>query len=188
MKLKQEMVFRFLFGLFLVGLGVVIGIAIRHYHNVPLAETINVIDVATLVTTIFLAVYIPEVLDRRLQVKRDKKELIEERIEELQAFYRKINMLVQQDSISVKDKLSIRNTLDISQHKLETIITLLTVSEMNVSFEKEIKELRKKALEHKELLWNIDADYTAEIKEKEEQLYNLIDKDTCLLVLKISDA
>lgn len=188
MKVKQVLILRFLFGLFLLGLGIIIGIAIRHYHDIPLAETINIIDVATLVTTIFLAVYIPEVLDRRLQVKRDKKELIEERVEELQAFYRKINLLVQQDSISAKDKISIRNTLDINQHKLETIITLLTVSEMKISFDKEINKIRKISQEHKELLWNIDTEYTVEIKEKEEMLYNQMDKETCLLVFKISDA
>lgn len=186
--MKQITILKFLFGLFLMGLGVVIGIAIRHYHNVPLAETINIIDVATLVTTIFLAVYIPEVLDRRLQVKRDKKELIEERVEELQALYRKINMLVQQESASDKDKASIKNTLDVCQHKLETIVTLLSASGMKASFSKEIRKIERIGKEHKELLWNNKEAYTTEVKEKEETLYNAFDKETCLLVFKISDA
>lgn len=185
--MKQTLLFRFLFGLFLVALGVVIGIAIRHYHNVPLAETINIIDVATLVTTIFLAVYIPEVLDRQLQIKKDKKELIEERIEEMQALYRKVNLLVQQDGNTEKDRLSIRNTLDVCQHKFDTIETLLAAAEMKTSFNKEIGIIRQFINEHKELLWN-DPAYTAAIKEKEEMLYNSIDKETCLLVFKISDA
>lgn len=186
--MKQTLLLRFLFGAFLLALGIVIGVAIRHYYNIPLAETINMVDVATLVTTIFLAVYIPEVLDRRLQVKRDKKELIEERIEEFQALHRKINMLVQQNSISDKDKMSIRNALDICEHKLDTIITLLTAAEMKPSFNKEIRKIRKISQEHKELLWNNTGEYTTEEKGKEEELYNLMDKETSLLVFKISDA
>ncbi|MCC8154530.1 MAG: hypothetical protein LIP01_10130 [Tannerellaceae bacterium] len=63
----------------LVLIGVVIGIAIRHYYHMPIEETINIVDLATLVTTIFLAVYIPEVLDQRSEVKKDKKELMEKK-------------------------------------------------------------------------------------------------------------
>ncbi len=54
-------------------LGIIIGIAVNHYYQLPLAEAINIVDLATLVTTIFLAVYIPEVLDRKLEIQRDKK-------------------------------------------------------------------------------------------------------------------
>ena len=71
---------RYFLYFFLLGVGIITGIAIRHYSNVPLEETINLVDVATLVVTIFLAVYIPEVLDRKLQVQRDKKTLINNRI------------------------------------------------------------------------------------------------------------
>lgn len=187
MKIKKNILLRFLLGFFLVSLGIVIGIAIRHYHNIPIAETINIIDVATLVTTIFLAVYIPEVLDRRLQVKRDKKELIEEHIDEVQALYRKVNLLVQQEDISEKDRRSIKNTLDICQHKFETIVTLLAASGMKTSFNSDVKKISKIIREHKDLLWH-ENEYTIDIKEKEESLYNLIDKETSLLIFKISDA
>lgn len=68
-------------------IGIVIGIAIRHYHNIPLSDEINLVDLATLVATVFLAVYVPEVLDRKLQNTRDKKELLENRINELQTLF-----------------------------------------------------------------------------------------------------
>lgn len=185
--MKKIIFVRFLFGFFLIALGVVIGIAIRHYYDIPLAETINIIDVATLVVTIFLAVYIPEVLDRRLQVKRDKKDLIENRIEELQALYRKIDILVQQETISDKDEITIQNTVDICYHKFETIVTLLTKSGMNTSFTKEIKKIKKIIEEHKNLLETDTSRYSVQLKEKEEALYNQIDKETSLLLFKISD-
>lgn len=186
--MRQTVFLRFLFGIFVFALGIVAGMAIRHYYNIPLAETINIIDVATLVFTIFLAVYIPEVLDRRLQVKRDKKELIEDRIEEVQALYRKMNLLVQQEEASEKDEATIRNTLDVSQHKLGTIVTLLSASGMRTSFNKDIRRIVKISQEHKDLLWDVEVPYSAEIKEKESALYNAFDKETSLLVFKISDA
>lgn len=178
----------------LIIIGLIVGIAIRHYYNIPIAETINMVDLGTLVVTIFLAVYIPEVLDRKLEIKRDKKDLIEKRIEELQALYRRVNLVVQGEQIlRPKDFRVIRNTLDITQHKLETIITLLTYSNMHTSFTQDIKNIRKLCMEHQQLLWSEDMEdegfaYTDGIQEREELLYNKIDETTCLLIFKISEA
>ncbi len=178
----------------LITIGIIIGIAIRHYYNIPIAETINEVDVGTLVVTIFLAVYIPEVLDRKLQIKRDKKDLIEKRIEELQALYRRINLVVQSEQVlRAKDFLVIKNILDISHHKLETIIALLTYSNMHTSFTHDIKNLRKLCKEHQSLLLSENMEdegftYADDIPEKEELLYNKIDETTCLLIFKISEA
>ncbi|MDR0230642.1 MAG: hypothetical protein LBI82_00780 [Dysgonamonadaceae bacterium] len=179
---------------FLLILGVVIGIAIRHYYSIPLSETLNIVDVATLVTTIFIAVYIPSVLDRQMKIRSDKKDLIADRIDELQAFYRKINMLVQQEANTSKDKLTIVNTLDIVGHRLETIITLLSYFEVKDSYSKEIKEIKSLCSEYHDLLYTkgIENDdvlvYTKEVREKEELLYNKIDRASGLLVFRISDA
>ena len=178
----------------LITIGFIIGIAFRHFYNIPIAETINVVDVGTLVVTIFLAVYIPEVLDRKLQIKRDKKDLIEKRIEELQALYRRINLVVQSEQVlRPKDFLVIKNILDICHHKLETIITLLTYSNMHTSFNQDIKDVTKICKEHHNLLWSENMEdegftYSEETPEKEELLYNEIDKKTCLLIFKISEA
>lgn len=178
----------------LIIIGFIVGIAFRHFYNIPIAETINVVDVGTLVVTIFLAVYIPEVLDRKLQIKRDKKDLIEKRIEELQALYRRINLVVQGEQVlKPKDFLVIKNISDICHHKLETIITLLTFSNMHASFTQDIKKIRKLCKEHQSLLLseNMDDDgftYADDIPEKEELLYNQIDETTCLLIFKISEA
>ncbi|MCD7930546.1 MAG: hypothetical protein LUH15_03850 [Tannerellaceae bacterium] len=57
----------------LVLIGIVIGVAVRHYYHMPIEETINIVDLATLVVTVFLAVYIPEVLNRKSEVQKDKK-------------------------------------------------------------------------------------------------------------------
>lgn len=178
----------------LIIIGLVVGIAIRHYYNIPIAETINIVDLGTLVVTIFLAVYIPEVLDRKLQIKRDKKDLIEKRIEELQALYRRMNMVVQGEQLlKPKDFRVIKNTSDVTQHKLETIVTLLTYSNIHTSFAEDIKNIRELCDAHKDLLWSEDMEdegftYSEDVQEKEELLYNKIDEATCLLIFKISEA
>lgn len=178
----------------LIIIGLIVGLFIRHYYNIPIAETINLVDVGTLVVTVFLAVYIPEVLDRKLQIKRDKKDLIEKRIEELQALYRRMNLIVQSEQVlKAKDFLVIKNISDICQHKLETIITLLTYSNMHTSFTQDIKKIRKLCKDHQTLLLSDNMEdegfvYADDIPEKEELLYNKIDETTCLLIFKISEA
>lgn len=179
---------------FLLLIGFIIGMAYNSYKHIDEFETINIIDLATLLTTVFLAVYIPEVLDRQLQVKKDKKDLIEKRIDELQAFYRRINLLVQQESKSSKDNMAIKNTLDLCQYKLETITTLLNIADLKISFDQDMKDIKKLCNAHKDLLSTVKLiseegfTYSDDIQVEEEILYNKIDRATCLLVFKISEA
>lgn len=193
MKISDSVLKYFLY-ISLVLIGVVVGIAIRHYYNLPIAEAINIVDLATLVVTVFLAVYIPEVLDQKLQVKRDKKDLIEKRVEELQALYRKINLIVQNEEKMVpRDFLIIRNTLDVLQHKLDTIVTLLTYSNLHVSFASDITKIKELTEKHKRLLYSDSMEdegfsYSETVEKEEELLYNKIDQTTSLLVFKLSDA
>lgn len=190
---NQIRLFRLLFGIFLIFIGVIVGIAIRNYYDLTIADTINIVDAVALLVTVFLAVYIPEVLDRQQQVKKDKKDLIERRIEELQGFYRRLNLLIQQESHTIKDNLTIRNTLDICSHRLETIITLLSFLKVKKSFEKEIAEIRRFTQSYRKLLYTEDLEkpdfkYSQEVQDQEELLYNKIDKSASLLIFKISDA
>lgn len=176
----------------LVIMGIAIGIAIRHYYNIPIVETINIVEVATLIVTILLAVYIPAVFDRQIQVKQDKKDLIENRIDDLQDFYRKINVLVQQGSNSQKDVMLTKNILDIASNRLTTIIALLENLAVKSTFEKEIRALKALDKKHYELLINNDFTgdnftYPPHVRDEEELLYNKLDRATSLLVFKISD-
>ncbi|MCD7930545.1 MAG: hypothetical protein LUH15_03845 [Tannerellaceae bacterium] len=87
----------------------------------------------------------------------------------------------------------VQNILDVVQHKLETLITLLTYAEMHTSFADEINTLRSLSKQHQELLWvqqepKEDFTYPDDIQQREEKLYNKIDKATCLLIFKISEA
>ena len=174
-------------------IGIIIGIAVRHYYHIPIVESLDIVDLATLITTVFLAVYIPVVLDRRLQVKKDKKELVEQRILELLALYRKVNIIVQsEEKIHTKEFLSLKNTLDTINFKLDTINTLLNVAHFETSFITEINLIKKLNKEHQELLFSPEEEndfffYPPEIQEKEELLYGKTDKAACLLIFKISE-
>ncbi len=177
----------------LVGIGIVAGIAIRHYRNMPLSETINIIDIATLVTTVFLAVYIPEVLDRKLQMTRDKKELLEKRLLEYQTLMRRVNMLVQGDAKMTEDDfLTLQNSLEVAAGKLDSIGRLLQYARLGDTFPKEMDKIKRMDAEHRTLLGLPDSRpvvaYPAEIRKKEGGLYNRIDEETTMLIFRISDA
>ena len=190
--MKVEKLIQYSLYFFLIGIGVVIGIAIRHYHHIPMNETINIIDVAALITTIFLAVYIPEVLDRKLKIRRDKKRLIDSRIDELQYLYRKINHIVQQGGSYGGHSREVSNMIDVCKSRIATIILLIERAEMKAPIEKEIGEVIKLSEAHRALFWSLaENDRTENMPvclEEEERLYNEIDRMTSLIILKLSDA
>ncbi|MCD8186228.1 MAG: hypothetical protein LUD68_07185 [Rikenellaceae bacterium] len=141
--MKTPLILRILLYAVLLAIGIIVGIAIQHYKNIPLSTEVNLIDLATLVVTVFLAVYIPEVLDQRLQNTQDKKKLIENRIAEYQGILRKINGTVQSDILlDEKTALVVKNNVDILQHKLATAVSLLSYANFKITFEREIDSLK----------------------------------------------
>lgn len=177
----------------LVAVGVVIGIGARHYYHIPLADTVNIVDFAALITSIFLALFIPEVLDRRLQIRKDKKELIMEHIDVLQGLYRNVNLTIQrEETLKQREYIAVRNTLDMAEHKLDTIRTLIKFSNIKISLEEDLRTITELCKEHKDLLWydNMIDDgfsYPEGTKDKEESLYEKIDEATSILKLKLSE-
>jgi len=173
-------------------LGLVVGIAVRHYYNIPLAESINIVDTATLVTTIFLAVYIPAVIDRQMQVKHDKRDLVIDRLDELQSLYRRVNMSIQQGTVSRRDYLSVGNSLDVGIHRLETIAKLIEFLELKESVDGDVRRILALCRDYRELLGALTPEgdqftYADDVRDKEEDLYNKIDRSTALLMFRIND-
>jgi hypothetical protein len=193
LKLKNNSKFLrifFTFSIFLIG--IVIGIAIRHYYNIPLSQEINIVDVAMLLTTVFLAVYVPSVLDRQMEVIRDKGNVIEQRIVEFQGLIRRVNQLVQSGIVNYEGCLSINNFLDICDHRLETITTLLSYYDKNDSYKQEVNKVKAFCKKRRELLFMEQVPQegkkiTQEERQQEEELYNEIDRSSSLLLFKIND-
>lgn len=191
---KRDKILKYVLTLAVFSLGIAIGMAIRHYYHIPLDDAINIVDVATLLVTIFLAVYIPGVFDRHMQVKQDKKVLIEHRLEDLQEFFHRINQMVQRETETSKDVYIINNTLDVALNRFNIIVTLMDYLMLNESFEDELLEIKGLIAEHRELLIDLEPGpqpnkfiYPEEIRDQEEKLYNKIDKATSILIFKIND-
>ena len=191
---KRDKLMRYFLYFFLIGIGLVVGISIRNFHNIPIAEAINIIDLATLVATIFLAVYIPEVLDRKLQSQRDKKEMLEKRIDEFQSLLRKVNSIVQSDEVTnLRGYYIVQNTVSVALHKFEIIARLLKSAGLADNFERDTRMILRLCGEHVELLaadGEIDKDfaYTEDVQKREEELFNRIDEAASMLIFKISEA
>ncbi|MCL2327884.1 MAG: hypothetical protein FWC39_05150 [Bacteroidetes bacterium] len=189
---NKDKLMRYFFSFALLLIGVVVGIAIRHYYNLPLSETINIVDVAMLLTTVFLAVYVPSVLDKQAQTMRDKGDVIEQRIMEFQGLHRKLNMMVQTGSVNYEECLSINNLLDVSDHRLETITTLITYYNKNILLKPNIGAVKEFCKAHRELLFiqHVAPEgkkFTKEERAKEEELYNKIDRSSSLLLFDVND-
>ena len=179
----------FSFAIFVIG--VVVGIAIRHYYKIPLAQEVNIVDVAMLVTTVFLAVYVPAVLDKRLQVRRDEAQVIERRVIEIQGLFRRINTLVQSVSVNYESCLSINNLLDICGHQLGTIATLLSYFDKDHELKPDVEALNELFKKRHNLLFMNPVPpegktFSQEERNLEEQLYNDLDRQSSMLLFKMN--
>ena len=188
---NQKKLLRYFFSFSLLLIGVAIGIAIRHYYQLPLADSVNIVDVATLLITVFLAVYVPSVLDRKLEIMRDEGDVIEKRVTELQTLSRHINTIVQSGEANYENCLTLNNLLDICDHRLETITTLLSFFDPKNSYKQDVCKVKEFCKEHRELIFmeEVPQDgrkFTNEERNKEEELYNQIDRSSCLLLFRIN--
>lgn len=188
---KREKILRvfLIFSIFL--LGIALGIALRHYYNIPLIEAINIVDVATLIVTVFLAVYIPGVFDKHLQEKQGEKEIIEHRLNELQGLYHSVNQQVQYGSESMKDVLKIDNILNLATNRIKVIMTLINYLDKDKALEEELHEIKNLHSRYEKLLMTSlptekNLLYPKEIRDVEEVIYNSLDKATSILVFKIN--
>lgn len=183
---------RYFFSASLLLIGVVVGIAIRHYYNLPLSETINIVDVAMLITTVFLAVYVPSVLDKQAQIMRDKADLIEQRIIEFQTLQRKLNEMVQIGEANHEECLAMNNLLDVSDHRLETILTLIAYYDKDILLRPNVKNLKELCKNHRELLFleHIAPEgkkFAKPDRDAEEELYNKIDRLSSLILFDVNN-
>jgi hypothetical protein len=182
---------KILLGFFLFSLGVTIGIAIRHYNDIPVAETFNIVDVATLITTIFIAVYVPSILDKHLQIRQEKKDIINQRIDDLQLLYKEMNKAIQQQSYSSGNIELLTGNLNILSNRMATIVLLIGYLDAKNNFRDEISEMESLSKKYEKLLLNGEKDsngvFLPQVRQQEETLFNNMDRVTSLLLFRLSD-
>lgn len=185
---------RYLIALVLVAVGVAVGIAIRHYHFIPLEDKINIVDLATLLVTIFLAIYIPAFLDKQMQNSRYEKDVIIRKIEALQSSFKEVNKLVtecvQKSAVSQTNCHLIINSFTSISNELESVITLIEHCHAK-KLDTELTELKTFRRDYKNLVTGgkfqqRNFKYSALTKKDEEVLYNKIDKAICMLIFKVN--
>lgn len=191
---KTDKLLNLLLYVSLVVVGIVVGIVIRHFSKITVSEEVNILDMATLVVTVFLAVYVPAVLDRRLQSNQEKQDLLINRVNDFQSVLRRVNILVQSvEKLSANEHLTVKNLLDVSQHKIRTLISLMKSANIHGDFEKTMDDIVRMNDEHKALLYSEKMDegnfsYSEEVKTKEEMMYNNLDEITSILIFNINDS
>lgn len=185
---------KYVIGIVIAAVGIIIGIGIRHYHHIPLEDKINLVDLATLLTTIFLALYIPTFLERQVQNKRYEKDVIIKKIEALQGSFKEVNKLVtecvQKNAVSQTNCYLIINSFTSISNELDTVITLIEYCQKK-KFETELNELKVMRREYKGIVTGGNFQrrgfkYPVLTKKDEEVLFNKIDKAISLLIFKVN--
>jgi len=181
--------------LFLLIFGIVLGIGLNNYYPFfKLEDKINIIELATLIASVFIAVYIPVFFERFLHVKRFEKDIIVKKINELQNSIKLINKIVANNNLSnfgsQTDSPEILSNFTVISNELNTIKSLLKYCFKN-KFDKDIEDINKLRFRYKNLITggNFQKQNYSLIsieKIKEKKIYQDFDKAICLLILKIN--
>ncbi|MDD3772551.1 MAG: hypothetical protein PHC38_07840 [Weeksellaceae bacterium] len=187
---------KYIIGVVLVIVGVVIGMGLQHYYPLfSFEDKIDIVGMATLVVTIFLAVYIPVFLERNMHNKRSEKDVIIRKIEALQVTIRTVNYTVaecvQKQTVSSANKALIVNLFTTISNELDTIIKLSDLSKKN-KFNKDFEEIKYIRYQYRKIVTGGDFDakrgfkFTMLDKKEEEKIYHQFDKALCVLIFKVN--
>lgn len=186
---------RYIIGGILVIVGGVIGMGLQHYYPLfTFEDKIDIVGLATLIVTIFLAVYIPIFLERNMHNKRSEKNVIIRKIEALQNTIRAVNHIVsecvQKQSVSSANSYRLIGLFTTISNELDTIITLTDYCEKN-RFKEDFKEIKNCRFQYRKMVTGGDFQkkgfkYSILDKKEEEKIYHEFDKALCVLIFKVN--
>jgi len=186
---------RYVISVILIIAGVVIGMGLHHYYPLFIFEDkIDIVGLATLVVTIFLAVYIPIFLERNMHNKRSEKDVIIRKIEGLQSTIRAINYTVaecvQKQTVSSSNNYHLLRLFTTVSNELDTIITLADYSEKD-RFKDDFAEIKNFRFQYRKMVTGGDFQkkgfkYSILDKKEEEKIYHRFDKSLCVLIFKVN--
>ena len=186
---------RYIIGVILVIVGVVIGMGLQHYYPLfSFEDKIDVVGLATLIVTIFLAVYIPIFLERNMHNKRSEKDVIIRKIEALQGTIRTVNHAVaecvQKQAVSSANTYQLVSLFTTISNELDTIITLSEHCGKN-KFKDDFEEIKSCRFQYRKMVTGGDFQkkgfkYSILDKKEEEKIYHRFDKALCVLIFKVN--
>ena len=175
--------------------GAAIGIGINHYYpTFPVEDKINLVDLATLLVTVFLAVYIPIFLEKHMHNKRYEKDVIIRKIEGLQSTIKEVNKTVtecvQKNTVSITNSHTIINHFTTISNELDTLITLIDFCQKD-KFKVEIEKVKSLRHQYRTIVTGGNFQrknfkYPALTKKEEEVTYHKMDKELCMLIFKVN--
>jgi hypothetical protein len=179
----------------LVIAGVVIGMGLQHYYPLfKFEDKIDIVGLATLIVTIFLAVYIPIFLERNMHNKRSEKDVIIRKIEVLQSTIRTVNHTVaecvQKQAVSTANNYQLISLFTAISNELDTIITLSEYCGKN-KFKDDFEVIKNCRFQYRKMVTGGDFQkkgfkYTILDKKEEEKIYHNFDKELCVLIFKVN--
>lgn len=186
---------RYIIGSILVIVGVVIGMGLQHYYPLfSFEDKIDIVGLATLAVTIFLAVYVPIFLERNIHNKRSEKDVIIRKIEALQETIKIVNCTVsecvQKQSVSTVNNYKLIRLFTTISNELDTIITLSDYCEKN-KFKDDFEEIKSCRFQYRKIVTGGDFQkkgfkYSILDKKEEEIIYHRFDKALCVLIFKVN--
>jgi len=186
---------KYIIGGILVIVGFVIGIGFLYYYPYfSFEDKIDIVGLATLVVSIFLAVYIPIFLERNMHNKRSEKDVIIRKIEALQGTIRTVNQIVaecvQKQTVSVANNYQLISLFTTISNELDSIITLSDYCKRDM-FKKDFEEIKNCRFQYRKMVTGGDFQkkgfkYTILDKKEEEMVYHKFDKALCILIFKVN--
>lgn len=186
---------KYILGGILLIVGFAIGLAVQFYYpSFPFENRINIVSLASLIVTIFLAIYIPFFLERNIHNKRNEKDVIIRKIEALQSTIKNVNQTVgecvQKQSVSSTNSYKIIGFFTTVSNELDTIITLTEICSKN-KFKEDFEEIKRCRFEYKNIVTGggfqkEDFKYKQLDKKEEENAYHRFDIALCRLIFKIN--
>lgn len=179
----------------MVIVGVVIGMGVHYYYPIfQFEDKIDIVGLATLVVTIFLAVYIPIFLERNMHNKRSEKEVIIRKIEALQETIRNVNhtvaACVQKQTVSPANSYHLIGLFTSISNEIDTIMTLSSHCAKN-KFKDDFEEIKSYRFQYKKTVTGGDFQkkgfkFSVLDKKEEEKIYHKFDKALCVLIFKVN--
>lgn len=113
----------------LVSLGIVIGKFVNILPHFKVDETVNLVDVLSIIATLFLAWYVSKILDKEQQDSRGEKDLILKRIEDIYQLIDESHRKVIFTKVAYQEAASYCKRINLS---LKTIFTVIECIEFSI--------------------------------------------------------
>lgn len=177
-------------------IGFALGYGVYHYasYHPKLDSDLNLVDILTLLTTVFIAFYIPTALERSLSNKRFERELLIKKLESIREHFNAIDKIFyhsySNNSITPEAEIALVEQFKYISVELSVLISLANRI-CNNKTQKKIKNIIILRRSYKSIITggqfqSIGFRYTVTDKIRSEKAIKIIDSELSHLVLDVN--